>query len=154
VTAISPCIQCSPSLKEGCELRESFKAKIAGLGLTSARFRCQRRLDAFRPGRRVLATLTSAIQVDFGSYDPDVRYSDAKAPGTIVGDSMKRGRVLVWIDDGEIERQGLSLKNESGLCSLPGQKLVLLDEPDRPERVAELEARDQAQMQAAFEEFA
>jgi hypothetical protein len=148
MTVLYPCVRCS--LKANCDIRTAKLAEIKGHGLTSARFRCAKKAAEFRPGRRVDAYLASAIQEDVGSYDPAIRYSDAIARGTIIGRASRPDRLLVWIDGELIEQLGLTLRSELGLCALYASKLTLLDEPDRPERVAELKERDRAIQDHAF----
>lgn len=60
---INPCFRCPA--RHGCEKREELRQRVQGLGLVSARFRCDRLQAELRLGRRIV------IKHPFMSGNPD-----------------------------------------------------------------------------------
>ncbi len=143
MTSLNPCRSCP--ISEGCELKALKAAAIRGLGFTSAKFKCSRLTAELRPGRRVIATIGG------GYYDENYgQQSCAKVSATVISTTQKG--VLVWLDDAHIENLS-GLRNKTGVCSLTLRCIQLLDQPDRPERVDELKAHDEAQACEAMRQW-
>lgn len=61
---INPCFRCPLSV--GCELKAQWSAKLRGLGLRSANFKCDRLLAEMRVGRRIEISTPVAEGTEFG----------------------------------------------------------------------------------------
>jgi len=149
MTVLVPCNTCWFRSNGACAERIFWRAKTAVTGgFTSVRFVCERQKVEYRPGRRVTALIRGA---DHGSYDDDGP-ANVKVKATVIQKSSKRDRWVVWPDDDQWERLphvGSRLK----LCALRSEMLEPLDEPDRPERIAELKAIEDEESARAIAEF-
>ena len=67
VTHIAPCTRCP--LKQGCELRDEFRARVRGLGASSVRFKCSRLAAEIRIGRRVIIRATILEECSYSDGD-------------------------------------------------------------------------------------
>lgn len=54
-----PCRDCR--LSESCDIREEKRRQIRGIGLTSIKFKCQKRTDSLAPGMKVKAHLPYVV---------------------------------------------------------------------------------------------
>lgn len=99
--AIHPCRGCP--LRDGCEQREVFRKKVGGLGLVSARFRCDRLAAEVRMGRRIVIqqpipgadngdryypTTYRDVKATISAVDPRYRFSCIVDPGQINADEV------------------------------------------------------------------
>lgn len=136
MSVLMPCNACTR--RPECEIRAVKRNALRGLNLVSVRFNCPIFEGDFRPGRRVMATITAGY-VDAGDgYGP--QYADAIVPATIIGNyNRATKRVLIWPDEEHHEALD-NMKHEKRFAKLSPAKIAFLDEPDRPERVAEFEA--------------
>lgn len=117
---LRPCARCD--LRGQCELRQEWRDKLRGQGIASVSFRCTKKWDRFKPGRRVSAHLLNAgeIEYPFGQVGGDWE-------GTIVA-TNKRGRqkVSVVLDD----PSGLKAAERHGQVSVWPDNCTLLDGHD------------------------
>lgn len=114
------CIGCKLADTD-CPFRRKLRDKIAGLGVTSIRWKCDGRVPAFKPGDAVWARTYSS--------DPD-GYEDREDhfPGHVV-DTMQK-RVLVFIPDGSVGSDGVSfVARKNGFCLLPYGRVTERDAP-------------------------
>lgn len=138
---INPCFGCP--LREGCEQRDEFRKRVAGLGLRSATFRCQKLTDALRPGRRIMVT-TPAIKVTsigWGGDPINFHVDHLAVPATIV--SADDCTFVCVIDPNHVYGASVDLMDaEPGDADLEkyrfrkrqhARRIVrFLDEPDLP----------------------
>jgi hypothetical protein len=94
---LTPCFRCP--LREGCELRDDWRRKVAGLGLTSAAFDCPKLSAELRPGRRIEISVPVVY-----NYLNEEGYSmgrkDVAATITYVD---PKGRFTCTVDPGQID---------------------------------------------------
>ena len=77
---ISPCYRCP--LGEGCEQRAEFRRRVAGLGLRSAAFPCDRLAAELRPGRRVII-MQPVLTEHPGSWEPETHVVKREVAATV-----------------------------------------------------------------------
>lgn len=97
---LRPCLHCRR--REGCPIKADKleRARAAGLGLSSAEFRCPERLRGLEPGRRV------EVRFRFGTTTMDALYNTTETwafenpiLGTIDGkEDGCSGRLTIWLD--------------------------------------------------------
>ncbi len=75
---INPCFGCP--LRDGCEQKAVFSARVRGLGLRSATFTCSRLSAAIAPGRRIVVTMPT---FSCNSYDNEVTSGRREVKATI-----------------------------------------------------------------------
>lgn len=80
---LNPCFGCP--LRQGCELRDEWRAKVNGLGLSSATFKCPRLSDAIRPGRRITVELPRIVAVGNYELEEEARRGSVEATATVLG---------------------------------------------------------------------
>lgn len=96
---IKPCHGCP--FREGCELRDEFRARARGVGASSVTFRCGRLLEKLPPGTRIVITTPgkyTGYHYD-GSEADCIQHIPVKATVTVCED---RGRFACVIDPGQI----------------------------------------------------
>lgn len=92
---------CAGCLFEGkpCAERDKMRTRVAGLGITSMKWKCDWRRAAFKPGDPVRVRLiTFSDNDDYGNYS----YDTADYPGTFVQSLRGSTRLLVFILPGVI----------------------------------------------------
>lgn len=78
MTTIFPCCRCP--LREGCEQRAAFRAKVSGLGLQSAGFRCHRLKAEIRVGRRIVIMQPYLMdENEYSAYERTIHRLEVKA---------------------------------------------------------------------------
>lgn len=98
-THLKPCHRCP--LRDGCELRDEWRRKIARSGLVSAAFKCAKLAAALRPGRRIMVSVPGEPEMDrYG--EPIGRHGYHLAKATITS-SDNRGRYVCVVDAGQIK---------------------------------------------------
>lgn len=83
---IKPCTGCP--LRAGCEQRDEYRRRVAGLGLRSATFNCDHLKKAIAPGTRIL--VSHPIRVEVGGSEwtgPEYDIIRKDLPATITGSS-------------------------------------------------------------------
>lgn len=133
---INPCHGCPA--REGCEQRDEFRRRIAGIGARSVTFRCERLNAALRPGRRIV--IGTPVMVDHSSYcEPNFRIRQTAVPATIT--RSHDGKFTCVIDPGHVRgRLDLYENDEPEDIEkyrfrkyLRAQQIIrFLDEPDMP----------------------
>lgn len=97
-----------------CEVKEEWRRKIAGLGLTSVLFRCAKFADHYRPGMCVNLRLQGEFgRVEFG--------------GVIMRWSKVPGKLLVWLDT-EYRMEHQCIKVYAKDVTLTGETVKLCGE--------------------------
>lgn len=99
-----------------CGTRETFKASIKGLQITSVKWRCKGRIARFAPGDPVWAlTAADRNEVDEETGQP---YMD-HFPAVIV--EQRGSKALLHIADGALGRSGDSkfVPSNNGFCMIP-----------------------------------
>lgn len=124
---LEPCHGCP--LRAGCEQREQFRKRVAGLGLRSARFRCEKLAKEMRPGRRIVTLHPVEENHSHASdYEPDIRMVQHEALATIY--TTRNDRFSCIIDAGQFE---LAEDRFRFRKARRHTRIVrFLDEPDRP----------------------
>jgi hypothetical protein len=106
------CIGCV-SERQPCSIRKRVKASVAGLGITSVKFKCATRSDLYAKGDQVWAKTVD-------SYDPDG--STDWFPGVVV--KMIGSRVVVFIAPDASGEEGSSFDPHSeGFCKIPASRV-------------------------------
>jgi hypothetical protein len=80
---LKPCTGCP--LRQGCVQRDEFRRRVAGLGLRSATFNCDRLKNAIVPGTRVAVSHPISVEVGGGYEGPEYRIIREDLPATITG---------------------------------------------------------------------
>lgn len=96
---IKPCHGCL--FREGCELRNEFRARARGVGASSVTFRCGRLLEKLKPGTRIVVTAPgkyTGYHYD-GSESDCIQHVQVNATVTRCDD---RGRFACVIDPGQV----------------------------------------------------
>lgn len=96
---INPCHGCP--LGKDCEQRADFRARVSGLGLRSATFRCQKIADALRPGRRIMIS-APVLEDRSDGWHPEMCIQHMAVKATITS-SDDAGRFVCVIDPGQAE---------------------------------------------------
>ena len=102
-----------------CDMRENLRSKLAGIGVTSIKWKCALRTPRFKVGQPVWANVYVATE---GSEE-DGRYVKADFPGTVC--RLVGSKALVFIkpearsdcDDYEFQPKG------NGFCKIPLSRL-------------------------------
>lgn len=129
MTVINPCRGCP--LREGCDQRDVFRKKVAGLGMISANFRCDKLGAEVRVGRRIVIEQPIAGESD--SYgERTIGRRDVKATIAAVD---RRYRFSAIVDPGQIAAEEVA--DETKLDQYRFRKRMghhrirgFLDEPD------------------------
>ncbi|WP_298164997.1 hypothetical protein [Novosphingobium sp.] len=124
MTSYSTCINCAAD-KATCERREQVRAAIKGSGITSVKFKCDKRQSMFHVGQRVAITWEVSTEADYSL--------DETWPGTVVRENGTRFVVAVDdvpSDEGTPARD--YIRNDRLFVKVSPQRLRALDEPDRP----------------------
>lgn len=138
---LKPCHGCPIPHKVGdkrcIEKRAEMRAKVSGLGLTSAKFKCPILADRFQPGTRI--TINTPV-LRYGRYDDDgYAVSHVEVAATVLHFDGTRFQCVVDLD--EMERaqeqdQSETDKDPKTLIFrkplLPARVIRFLDEPRRP----------------------
>lgn len=107
---LRPCNGCP--LRNGCEQRDDFRKRVAGLGLRSATFDCERLKLALAPGTRI--TVNHPITVETSGYfgEPCHDVVRVELPATILGSGrdefhcvIDRDALLAAIDEHEADAE-------------------------------------------------
>ena len=118
----APCLKCK--FKTNCDHRNKIQSAIAGLSVTSIKFKCAGRETVFQPGDRVEVKITiSPAEVD---WPPE----STSFNGTIIREA-KGTRYIVRIDDGESidgEHTSPDDLNGNGYAKLAASKITSIDE--------------------------
>lgn len=93
---LTPCFGCP--LRHGCALRDEWRAKVGGLGLRRADFKCPRLTAEIRPGRRV--EILHPFFVRSHSYDEPYTRTDKPVRATIQT-TDDRHRFSAIVDPGQ-----------------------------------------------------
>jgi hypothetical protein len=123
MTSYTTCINCAAD-KATCERREQVRAAIKGAGITSLKFKCDKRQSMFHVGQRV--AITWEVQTE-APYSLDETW-----PGTVVRENGTRFVVAVDdvpSDEGTPARD--YIKNDGLFVKVAPHRLQALDEPDR-----------------------
>lgn len=108
--------------KARCEHRDTMRAALAGLDITSVRWRCKGRRPAFKIGEAVWALTVASISG--GCDDDGTPYRD-HYPGFVV--DYRHTKVIVYIAPSASGRDYPKYKFEgsggSGFCKLPLSRL-------------------------------
>ena len=126
MTAYRTCLHCVRA-RDLCERRADVARGVAGLGVTSVKFRCPERIPLFTPGQRVSVT--------WFIVDPDGRYGDGiheTWPATVIAQRGTKFQIVVDDVDGDEGTPARGwMKNESLHAKVTVGKLRPLSEPDR-----------------------
>lgn len=79
---LKPCTGCP--LRAGCEQRDEFRRRVAGLGLRSATFNCERLKRALTPGTRVSIAQPITVETSGYSGEPCIDVVREVVPATII----------------------------------------------------------------------
>jgi hypothetical protein len=81
---LKPCTGCP--LRNGCEQRDEFRRRVAGLGLRSATFNCDRLKTAMAPGTRIIVSHPVKVEMGGSYYEgPQFDVIRKDLPATITG---------------------------------------------------------------------
>lgn len=84
---LKPCTGCP--IREGCEQRDEFRRRVAGLGLRSATFNCDRLKKAIAPGTRILVSHPITVEGSGdGYYGPTTEIVREDLPATITSSGV------------------------------------------------------------------
>jgi len=83
---IKPCTGCP--LRAGCEQRDEYRRRVAGLGLRSATFNCDRLKEAIAPGTRVVISHPITVESGGDYYGPQFDIIREDLPATITGSGV------------------------------------------------------------------
>lgn len=113
MTAYPTCTGCALRGK-GCERRKAVRHQIAGLKVTSIKFKCDERRPVYERGQLVWARTHDGTDE---RYDDGSRFFD-DFPAVVVGEAS--GKPLVFIETGaEGEEQGSKFKPVGwGMCKV------------------------------------
>ena len=119
----STCTNCAVE-KSTCIRRAEIRSAIRGIGITSAKFRCDDRLSIFHPGQRVAVTWPVGDDYDDTNYE--------SWPATIIAEVGTRFLISVDDVDGDFETPARDyIKNERLFAKVSPHKLRAIDEPCR-----------------------
>lgn len=123
-----PCKNCAVDLTT-CPRRKMVKDSIAGLSVTSIKFKCQDRVPLFKAGQRVSLMWTCWSEGDDGPDDGlPVRFK-----ATVIAE--QRLRFIVRVDDADDLEQGIParnvFKNDNLVIKAKPADMAWIDEPDR-----------------------
>lgn len=90
MTAYRTCHNCRVD-RATCPRLSAIKTQVAGLNLTSVKFKCADRVPLYAPGDRVMVTWT----VSLGDYPDEA--NDEMWPATVVGE--KGSQFIICVDD-------------------------------------------------------
>lgn len=123
------CHNCAHDPNE-CATRDGIKRAIAGLSVTSIKFRCPDRAPLYRPGDRV--SVTWPVCEDAGHGDYRGEWNLETWPATVIME--KGGKFIICVDDVDSD-EGTSargyIKNDNLYCKVTAGKLKALKEPRR-----------------------
>ena len=128
MTYFSTCLNCAVD-KAACGKRKAVRSAIKGLGITSAKFRCEDRVARFRRGQRVQFIWRYYDDAGEGRRDG----YETVFVGTVMHEKAGNKRFAVKVDpDHEIYdlKPGDILKNAE-FTSVRPDDMVPADEPDR-----------------------
>lgn len=113
MTAFRTCLGCRLA-SEYCAKRSLLSDQIAGLGLTSIKFRCRHRESLYKPGDLVWARLP----YDWGDqYYPEGMASD-DFPGVVIKEMTGSIR-LVYVAQGALSPSGIDfIPKGNGFCKV------------------------------------
>jgi len=88
-------------MAENCDIREAKRRAVRGLGLTSIKFVCRKRIDDIQPGMRVEATLPYVCVGIHEPRDPEDWGGPITEKRTLQGVAMEwmHGKVRVYIPE-------------------------------------------------------
>lgn len=123
-----PCHGCAVD-KETCARRSEIRSAIAGLSITSVKFKCKDRKPFYHMGQRVSFPWSVCIGQD---DDGEGVFRTVNFNGTIVCEASKPSRFTVRVDqDGEgyTESPNEVFRNGGDVVNVKTHSLSLLDEP-------------------------
>ena len=128
-----PCKNCAVDPSE-CAVRQKIKDQIAGLSVTSIKFKCKERTSRFRQGQRVEFdwSVYSNTQISQDEFDTEV--TPVKFVGTVIHEKSNKLRFVVRVDrDQEYfgHKPEDVLKNDDLIISVRPDDIKPLDDPDR-----------------------
>lgn len=116
--------------------RDEMRAKVRGLGLSSATFKCPVLAEHFRVGRRI--SINTPVLKYAGYHEYDYRVSHVEVRATVLTFDGRRFKCVVDLEDMEraqSEDQGEGVKEAKDYIyrkpMLAGRIVQFLDEPDR-----------------------
>lgn len=126
MTYLRTCHNCRFA-REDCATRASLRESIAGLGITSAKFKCANRAPTYRTGQRVSVSWPVPSEDGYAyEYDPE------SWPATIIGESGPRFKIVVDDVASDLGTPAKDyLKNQTLYARVSAGKLKPLDEPSR-----------------------
>jgi len=123
----APCFNCAAD-KSTCPRREGVRKGIAGLGVTSVKFKCTTRVPRFHVGQRV--------EFDWRYFDEDGRGDGYTATfnGTVMREKTGNKRFSIRVDqDGEYyDLKPADIFKSPEFISVRPDDMRALDEPNRP----------------------
>lgn len=121
------CLNCAHAPNE-CATRDRVKTAIAGLAVTSIKFRCPDRAPVYRPGDRV--GVSWVLPDEDGGWNREA--TEETWPATVISEIGPKFLICVDDTDSDYETPARSwIKSESLYCKVSAGKLSRLDEPRR-----------------------
>lgn len=132
---LKPCTGCP--LRNGCEQRDDFRKRVAGLGLRSATFNCDRLRKAITPGTRILVNHPISVETSGYCGEPYTDVVRVEVPATIVTSDrdefscvIDRDALLAAIDEHEADADKVDIYRFRK--TMKARRIVkFLDEPRR-----------------------
>lgn len=126
----APCLNCAVP-RDQCQRLKEVKEAIAGLSITSIKFRCRDRRARFYPGQR--------IEFDWQVYDEaDAEYGGGEGcpvsfKGTVVREKTNRRRFVIRVDQDQQcdEYRPSDVFKDSEFISVRPDDMRPVNEPDR-----------------------
>ena len=129
MTYYHPCKGCAID-PAGCDKRKNIKTALAGLSITSLKFKCAERKPLFYPGQRVSFSWAVCIGQD---HEGEGRYRKMRFNGTVICESSRPTKFTVRVDqdgDGYTEEPKNVFRNGGDVVNVRAADLVLLGKPD------------------------
>lgn len=127
MTAYRTCGGCVRDRKP-CDTRATLQRALAGLHMTSVKWRCQDRQEPYAPGDAVYARTA----VDFGTPD-EPGLLMARFPGVLVRILGTKAVVFIKPDEDGLDDNGEGViftpRNSDGFCKLPLLRIEARDAP-------------------------
>lgn len=128
-----PCKNCAAD-KEFCGRRISMRKAIAGLSITSVKFKCQDRVQKFRNGQRVNFKWTAYDNEQISQDEFDTSETQLSFSGTIIRETKSRLRFVIRVDEDQ-ENNGYKprdvLKSKNLVISIRHDDIMASGEADR-----------------------
>lgn len=125
-----PCAGCKVD-KDKCNRRSEIRSAIAGLSVTSIKFKCEDRVPLFRSGQRVTFFWTVySVECDYYADDPDVTQFN----GTIIRETKSPWKYAIRVDqdadDYDFAPKDV-FKGGGFAVNVRTSDILAIDEPDR-----------------------